>query len=99
MARRPVGPQNPKAVAARQQTVYARLMGGKMPAEPEPVYALAKVRFSTLPDIFSLQETVDPIVLNPPAAKKAAAEVSQDKKEKKGFFVRLKGFFASIFHR
>ena len=69
------------------------------PAEPEPVYALAKVRFSTLPDIFSLQETVDPIVLNPPAAKKAAAEVSQDKKEKKGFFVRLKGFFASIFHR
>jgi murein L,D-transpeptidase YafK len=36
VARRPVGPQNPTAVAVRQQTVYAKLMGSKMP-EPEPV--------------------------------------------------------------
>jgi hypothetical protein len=69
------------------------------PPEPEPVYTVAKVRFSTLPDVFSLQESVDPIVLNLPPPKKTPAVVSPNKQEKKGFFARLKGFFASIFHR
>ncbi|CAM5775961.1 hypothetical protein LMIY3S_05287 [Labrys miyagiensis] len=37
VARRPLkGPADPKAVATRQQAVYARLMGGKMPAAALP---------------------------------------------------------------
>jgi hypothetical protein len=63
--------------------------------EPEPTYMPAKIQFSTLPDVFTLQATMEP--WDPVPAKKAP--VSTEKREKKGFFARLKGFFASIFHR
>ncbi len=68
------------------------------PAEPELSYTVAKVRFSTLPDIFSLQEEVQPSVLEKVEPNKVSGEVSSKKTEKKGFFSRIKGFFASIFH-
>lgn len=60
------------------------------PAEPEVV---AKVRFSALPNVFSAQETRKPVVLKP-----GKGEVSE-KGKKKGFLGRIKGFFASLFHK
>jgi hypothetical protein len=70
-------------------------------------YSVARVQFSNLPNVFFAQEQVDPIVLKestvevsanhgPPAEVKPVAE---KKKEKKGFFGRVKGFFGSIFRR
>jgi hypothetical protein len=55
-----------------------------------PVLAPAKVRFSTLPNVFLTQENKKPIVLKP-----GKGEVSK----KKGFFGRIKGFFAALFHK
>jgi hypothetical protein len=66
------------------------------PPEAEPAYAIAKIRFSALPDVFVLQETVEPIV---PDSSAKIAPAPTEKQEKKGFFARLKGFFASIFRR
>ena len=63
-------------------------------------YTVAKVDFSSLPNVFLLQERVQPGVL-----KEDKADVYQkpDKpakaKEKKGFLGRLKGFFGSLFHK
>jgi hypothetical protein len=75
---------------------------------------VARVQFSSLPNVFFAQETVDPVVLTekpaevsvketkPAAPAEAVAETKKDaeaKKEKKGFLARLKGFFGSMFHR
>jgi hypothetical protein len=69
-------------------------------------YALAKVQFSTLPNVYFVQEKVDPVVLvekqpevspTPLAATSKPEEKPQ--KEKKGFMGRMKGFFGSLFHR
>ena len=69
-------------------------------------YALAKVQFSTLPNVYFVQEKVDPIVLvekQPEVSPKPVAETSKPEekpqKEKKGFMGRMKGFFGSLFHR
>jgi hypothetical protein len=69
-------------------------------------YTVAKVQFSTLPNVYFVQEKVDPIVLvekHPEVSLKASAEPSKPeekpKKEKKGFMGRVKGFFGSLFHR
>jgi len=59
-----------------------------------PVYAVARIKFSHLPNMFLAQENSKPIVLKP-----GKGEVSAKSKEKKGFFGRIKGFFAAIFHR
>lgn len=56
-------------------------------------YVIAKVKFSALPNVFSPQENLKPVVLKP-----GKGEVSQEGKKKKGFFGRIKGFFASLFH-
>jgi hypothetical protein len=68
--------------------------------------AVAKVQFSTLPNVYFVQEKVDPVVLiarQPEVSPKATAQTSkpEDKprKEKKGFMGRVKGFFGSLFHR
>jgi hypothetical protein len=71
-------------------------------------YSVAKINFSTLPNALFLQEKVNPVVLTekrvevssadktePPAAVRAPGQ----KKESKGFFGKIKGFFGSIFHR
>jgi len=39
LARRPVGPQKPEVVAKRQEVVYAKLIGGKLPPKPAPAPA------------------------------------------------------------
>lgn len=71
-------------------------------AVPGPV---AKIEFSTLPNVFLVQEEPDPIVLSvkPPEtpakeAKHEPAPAAAPKKQKKGFMARIKGFFGSIFH-
>ena len=69
-------------------------------------YAVAKVQFSTLPNVYFVQEKVDPVVLvekPPEVSVKASAETpkpeEKPRKEKKGFMGRVKGFFGSLFHR
>ncbi|HKR95048.1 MAG TPA: hypothetical protein VJW55_06790, partial [Candidatus Angelobacter sp.] len=68
--------------------------------------AMAKVQFSTLPNVYFVQEKVDPVVLvekQPEVSleAKAAASKPEEKprKEKRGFMGRMKGFFGSLFHR
>jgi hypothetical protein len=72
---------------------------------PRP-YSVAKVQFSSLPNIYFVQEKVDPVVLTekqPEVSLKAEAQLprpeEKPKKEKKGFMGRVKGFFGSLFHR
>jgi len=69
-------------------------------------YSVAKLQVSTLPNVFFVQEQVDPVVLmeKPPevssqAPPVEAQPVEKPKKEKKGFMGRVKGFFGSLFHR
>jgi hypothetical protein len=69
-------------------------------------YTVAKVQFSSLPNVYFVQERVDPVVLEekpPEVSLKAEAEAPKPevkpKKEKKGFLGRVKGFFGSLFHR
>jgi hypothetical protein len=69
-------------------------------------YAVAKVQFSALPNVYFVQERVDPVVLvekQPEVSPKATVETSKaeekPRKEKKGFMGRVKGFFGSLFHR
>ena len=94
-------PQKPDDVHIKVDVpmVY-RANAGEAQAEPEPAYTIATIRFSTLPDVFSLQETVEPVVLSVPSPQKPVApKTSADKKEKKGFWGGIKSFFGSIFHR
>jgi hypothetical protein len=69
-------------------------------------YAVARIKVSSLPNVIFVQEQVDPIVLPlKPAMVSSQVEAQPpkpaevQKKEKKGFFGRIKGFFGSIFHR
>jgi hypothetical protein len=69
-------------------------------------YSVAKVQFSSLPNVYFVQEMVDPVVLTerpPEVSLKAEAETAKPeekpKKEKKGFLGRVKGFFGGLFHR
>ena len=69
-------------------------------------YSVARLQVSTLPNVFFVQEQVDPVVLKekpPEVSLKAEAQqprpAEKPKMEKKGFLGRIKGFFGSIFHR
>ena len=69
--------------------------------------AVAHIQFSSLPNVFFLQEEVIPVVLIEKPADVSIKEeekpkpgpAKEPKKEKKGFMARIKGFFGSIFHR
>jgi hypothetical protein len=86
----PLPPEKPGEI--RVQVDAPLVFRGDAPAQQ--TYTVAKVNFSALPDVFSMQEDVKPTVLT---AK--TPEVSAKVKQKKGFFGRLKGFFASIFRK
>ena len=65
-----------------------------------------RCNFPTLPNVYFVQEKVDPVVLvekQPEVSPKAVVETSKQEekpqKEKKGFMGRVKGFFGSLFHR
>ena len=63
-------------------------------------YTVARVNFSSLPDVFSLQEKPEPTVLQTNQGEVSAnAQQSPKTREKKGFFGRMKGFFSSLFHK
>ena len=75
------------------------------PSSARP-YSVARLQVSTLPNVFFVQEQVDPVVLKekpPEVSLKAEAQqprpVEKLKMEKKGFLGRIKGFLGSIFHR
>ena len=73
-------------------------------------YSVARVRLSGLPNLFFVQEKVDPVVLPETAAQVSFREEhpaqiaakprpAPAKEHRKGFFGRLKGLFTGIFHR
>jgi len=78
--------------ATHVQVEAPLLFRGEQPAEP--VYAVARIHFSQLPNTVLAQENSKPVVLKP-----GKGEVSAKSKENKGFFGRIKGFFAALFHR
>jgi hypothetical protein len=95
-------PEKPGQVHVQVDTPFV-FSGRPAPGGP---YSVAKVPVSSLPNIYFLQEKVDPVVLLQklpdvsPKADIAAAPTPQEKpKEKKGLFGRVKGFFGSLFHR
>jgi len=98
----PVPPDHPGQVHVQ---VDAPFVFSARSSAPRP-YSVAKIKVSTLPNVFFVQEQVDPVVLTQkPAEVSVKAEVVQPKpaenpkKEKKGFMGRVKGFFGSLFHR
>ncbi len=73
-------------------------------------YSVAKLNLASLPNVYFLQEKVEPIVLlEKPAQVSVRAEAvasppadqpeKKEKKEKKGFFGKIGGFFGGLFHR
>src|SRR5205823_6039473 len=68
-------------------------------------YSVARIHFSSLPNVYFVQQKVDPVVLieqAPEVSVKTLAETprpAEPKKEKIGFLGRVKGFFGSLFHR
>ena len=98
----PLPPDKPGQVHVQVDTpfVFSARPGAGRP------YAVAKVQFSSLPNVYFVQERVDPVVLvekQPEVSPKAMVETSKPEekpqKEKKGFMGRVKGFFGSLFHR
>lgn len=96
----PPSDPNPVQVEVDTPFVFSAKPSGDRP------YAVAKIHLSTLPNVIFVQEHVDPIVLPlkpPEVSSQAKAQpprpAEAPKKEKKGFFGRMKGFFGSIFHR
>jgi hypothetical protein len=97
----PSSPEHPGQVHVQVDAPFvfnARPPGGQ--------YAVAKLQISSLPNIFFVQEKVDPVVLTektPEVSLKTQTEppkpVEKPKQEKKGFLGRIKGFFGSLFHR
>jgi hypothetical protein len=102
----PLPPDKPGQVHVQVDTPFvfsARQGAGRS-------YAVAKVQFSSLPNVYFVQEKVDPVVLvqkqpevSPTPVAQTLAQTSKSeekpKKEKKGFMGRVKGFFGSLFHR
>ena len=86
----PLAPLSPDATHV--QVDVPLVFRGDMPKEP--VYAVARIKFSVLPNVLLAQENTKPVVLKP-----GKGEVSEKNKEKRGFFGRIRGFFASLFHR
>jgi hypothetical protein len=98
----PLPPDKPGQVHVQVDTPF---VFSARPASGRP-YAVAKVQFSSLPNVYFVQERVDPVVLvekQPEVSLKAQVDASKPeekpKKEKRGFMGRVKGFFGSLFHR
>jgi hypothetical protein len=106
----PLPPQRPGETHVEVETPFvfsARAAGGTRPN------TVAKLRFSSLPNVVFVQEQVEPDVLVETPAEVSAKEAKpapepaadpngqkdEAKKEKKGLMGRVKGFFGSIFHR
>jgi hypothetical protein len=103
----PLPPERPGETRVEVETPF--VFSGRTAAETRPS-AVAKLRFSSLPNAFFVQEEVEPTVLvESPAEVSTNAKPEpqpgtdqkkeESKKEKKGFMGRLKGFLGSVFHR
>lgn len=98
----PLPPQKPGQVQVEIDTPFVFNAGARGAARP---YSVAKVKFSTLPNIYFLPDKVNPVVQNQiqsEAATQTAKDVSspeenKEKKEKKGFFGKIGGFFHGLF--
>jgi hypothetical protein len=100
----PLPPERPGQVHVEVETPFVFNAAGRT-AAVKP-YSVAKVRFSTLPNVYFLPDKVDPVVQtaaqtatpagNVKAANKPPAPA--EKKEKKGFFSKIKSFFGSLLH-
>jgi hypothetical protein len=70
-------------------------------------YGVARIKFSTLPNVYFLPDKVEPVVqadnqaaaLGPEVKLAPGPAASAQKKEKKGFFGRIGSFFHSLVHR
>ena len=95
----PLPPDKPGQVHVQMDTPF---VFSARPATGRP-YSVAKVQFSSLPNVYFVQEKVDPVVLiekQPEVSLKANAEPPpKPQKEKRGVMGRVKGFFGSLFHR
>ncbi|HKD79366.1 MAG TPA: hypothetical protein VKH81_06700 [Candidatus Angelobacter sp.] len=98
----PTPPEHPGQVHVQVDTPF---VFNARPSGTGP-YSVAKLQISTLPNVFFVQEQVDPLVLKektPEVSQKTEPEpakpVEKPKQEKKGFMGRIKGFFGSLFHR
>jgi hypothetical protein len=98
----PLPPDKPGQVHVQVDTPF---VFSARPATGRP-YSVAKVQFSSLPNVYFVQEKVDPVVLinkQPDVSLTASADTpkteEKPKKEKKGFVGRVKGFLGSLFHR
>ena len=101
----PTSPLPPDKPGQVHVEVDAPFVFSARPGSGRP-YAVARIHFSLLPNVYFVQQKVDPVVLieKPPAVSvKTVAEaprpVEKLKQEKKGFLGRIKGFFGSLFHR
>jgi hypothetical protein len=98
----PLPPDQPGQVHVQVDAPFvfsARGSGGES-------YSVAKVQFSALPNVYFVQEKVDPVVLTEKQSEvslKAEAQppapAEKPTKAKQGFLGRVKGFFGSLFHR
>lgn len=99
-------PLPPERQSATHLEVNAPFVFSAKAAPDARPNAVARIEFSSLPNVYFLQEEVVPVVLMEKPAevsvkdeKPKAVPEQQAKKEKKGFMTRVKGFFGSIFHR
>ena len=98
----PLPAQKPGQVQVEIDTPFVFNAGARGGAKP---YSVAKVKFSTLPNIYFLPDKVNPVVQGQTQTV-AAVQTSKDasgpeetkeKKEKKGFFGKIGGFFHGLF--
>jgi len=101
----PTSPLPPDKPGQVHIEVDAPFVFSARPGNGRP-YSVARVHFSSLPNVYFVQQKVDPVVLiekAPEVSVKTVAETprptEKPKKEKAGFFGRIKGFFGSLFHR
>jgi hypothetical protein len=101
----PTAPLPPDKPGQVHVEVDAPFIFSARPVTGRP-YSVAKVHFSSLPNVYFVQEKIDPVVLaekQPEVSLQTSAEPprpqEKPRKEKKGFMGRIKGFFGSIFHR
>lgn len=98
----PLPPEKPGQVQVEVDTPFVFSASARGPAAKP--YSVAKVRFSTLPNIYFLPDKVEPVVQGetpaaPPVLETKAAPSpapAKEKKEKKGFFGKIGAFFRSM---
>jgi len=101
----PTAPLPPDKPGQVHIEVDAPFVFSARPGNGRP-YSVARIHFSSLPNVYFVQQKVDPVVLiekAPEVSVKTVAETprpaEKPKKEKRGFLGRVKGFFGSLFHR